>query len=252
MEVPSMAVNAINADVPSATSRLQNDAELTADTLGKADSASPSVVLYQPKDSDVSLKEGDSSLAGADLFPMTLNPVLHPEIAGAYAEGDPFLAKLQEIDRELQKYDQVPREKVEKQGNQPNIQVFHTVVGQNGKEDVVEYTSDKKRSLLFEKNKTQEGPGNQGKIGVGPGLQKEKKKSQWIRLLNRLNSDLMEEGPLGAEGPKRKNRDAQAREENNTEKQKKKKTEEEVTKQCEALTPLLGSAGVAEQPRREQ
>ena len=105
MEVPSMAVNAINADVPSAALRLQNDAELTADTLGKADSASPSAVLYQPKDSDVSLKEGGSSLAGVDLFPMTLNPILHPEIAGAYAEGDPFLAKLQEIDRDLQKYD---------------------------------------------------------------------------------------------------------------------------------------------------
>ena len=97
------------------------------------------------------------------------------------------------------------------------------MVGQNEKEDVVEYTSDKKRSLLFGKNKTHEGPCNQGKIGVGPGLQKEKKKGQWIRLLNRLNSDLMEEGPLGAEGPKRKNRDAQAREENNTEKQKKKR-----------------------------
>ena len=62
----------------------------------------------------------------------------------------------------------------------------------------------------------------------------------------------MEEGPLGVEGPKRKNRDAQAREENNIERQEKKKTEEEVTKQCETLTPLVGSAGVAEQPRREQ
>ena len=61
MEVPSMAVNAINADVPSAASRLRNDVELTADTLGKANSASPSVVLYQPKDSDVSLKEGGFS-----------------------------------------------------------------------------------------------------------------------------------------------------------------------------------------------
>ena len=129
MEVPTMAVSAINADVPSAASRLRNDAEVMADTLDKADFASPSAVLCQPKHSDVSLKEGDSSLAGADLFPMTLNPVLHPEIAGAYAEGDPFLAKLQEIDRDLQKYDQVPREKIEKQGNQPNIQVFQTVVG---------------------------------------------------------------------------------------------------------------------------
>ena len=74
------------------------------------------------------------------------------------------------------------------------------------------------------------------------------KKGQWIRLLNRLNSDLMEEGPLGVEGPKRKNRDAQAREENNIERQKKNKTEEEVSKQCEALTPLVGSAGLRSNP----
>ena len=52
----------------------------------------------------------------------------------------------------------------------------------------------------------------------------------------------MEEGPLGAEGQKRKVRDAQAREENNTEKEKKQKTEEAVTKQCELLTSYLGSA----------
>ena len=32
----------------------------------------------------------------------------------------------------------------------------------------------------------------------------------------------------------------------------KQKTEEAVTKQCELLTPYLGSAGVAEQPRRVQ
>ena len=62
----------------------------------------------------------------------------------------------------------------------------------------------------------------------------------------------MEEGPLGAEGQKRKVRDAQAREENNTEKEKKQKTEEAVTKQCELLTSYLGSAGVVEQPCREQ
>ena len=62
----------------------------------------------------------------------------------------------------------------------------------------------------------------------------------------------MEEGPHGTEGQKRKARDFQAREEINTEKEKKQKTEEVVTKQCELLTPYLGSAGVAEQPHLEQ
>ena len=122
MEASSMVVNAINVDVPPAASRSWNDVELTADTLGKADFSSPSAVLHQPKDSDVSSKEGGSSIAVADLFPKTLNRVPHPEIAGAYDEGDPFLVKLQEIDRDLQKFDQVPREKVEKLGNQPNTQ----------------------------------------------------------------------------------------------------------------------------------
>ena len=53
MEASSMAVNAINVDVPPAALRSRNDVELTADTLGKADSSSPSAVLHQPKDSDV-------------------------------------------------------------------------------------------------------------------------------------------------------------------------------------------------------
>ena len=80
--------------------------------------------------------------------------------------------------------------------------------GQNRKEAIVGYMLDKKRSMLFEKNKILEGPCDQGKVGIGPSLQKEKKKGQWIRLLNKLNLDLMEEGPLGAEGQKRKVRDA--------------------------------------------
>ena len=92
-------------------------------------------------------------MAVADLFPKTLNPEPHLEIVGAYVEGDPFLVKLQEIDRDLQKFDQVLREKVEKLGNQPNTQIFHTVGGQNGKEAIVGYMLDKKRSMPFEKIK---------------------------------------------------------------------------------------------------
>ena len=71
MEASSMVVNAINVDVPPAASRSRNDVELIVDTLGKADSSSPSAVLHQPKDSDVSSKEGGSLMAVADLFPKT-------------------------------------------------------------------------------------------------------------------------------------------------------------------------------------
>ena len=53
MEASSMAVNAINVDVPPAASRSRNDVELTTDTLGKADSSSPSAILHQLRDSDV-------------------------------------------------------------------------------------------------------------------------------------------------------------------------------------------------------
>ena len=183
-----------------------------------------------------------------DLFPKTLNPVPHPKIAGAYVKGDPFLVKLQEIDRDLQKYDQVSSEKVDSLRNQPNTQISHTEGDQNEKEALVGYTSDNKMSMITGKNKILEGPGEQGKIGIEPGLQKEKKKGQWIRLLNRLSSDLMEEGPHGAKGQKRKARDFQAREENNTKKGEKQKTEEVVTKQCELLIFGIGGCYGATPP----
>ena len=49
-------------------------------------------------------------MGDAELFSKILNPVLLPKITGKYAKGDPFLAKLQEIDRDIKKFDLVPYE----------------------------------------------------------------------------------------------------------------------------------------------
>ena len=59
---------------------------------------------------------------------------------------------------------------MESLGDQPNTQISHTEAGQNGKEALVGYTSDNKRSMISGKNKILEGPGEQGKIGIRPGL----------------------------------------------------------------------------------
>ena len=119
----------------------------------------------------------------ANLFPKTLNPVPYPEIVGAYVEGDPFLVKLQEIDRDLQKYDQVSSEKVESLGNQPNTQISHIEAGQNGKEALVGYTLDNKRSMISGKNKILKGPGKQGKIGIGPAFRRKIRKANGLDYL---------------------------------------------------------------------
>ena len=90
-------------------------------------------------------------------------------------------------------------------------------------------------------------PGRKEKDGIGLGPKKEGKKGQWTRLLSRLSSELMEEAPYGIEGPKRKIREDQAREEANAVKEKKQKIEEEAEKQSTLFTTQMGSAEVAEQ-----
>ena len=69
------------------------------------------------------------------------------------------------------------------------------------------YTSDNKKGVNSEKSKVSKGSVGKGKIGIGPGPQKDVKKGQWTRLTHRPNLDLMEEAPLGAEGLKRKTRE---------------------------------------------
>ena len=71
----------------------------------------------------MSTSGGGSSIGDVELFPKTLNPVLLQKSMGTYAEGDPFLAKLQEIDSDIQKYDQVSCEKKGCLEDQPSTQL---------------------------------------------------------------------------------------------------------------------------------
>ena len=89
MEALVLTGNAINAAVPLVALRLRTDVELTTDLQGKAGSTSG----------------GGSSMGDVEHLPMTLNSDFLPKSMGTYAKGDPFLAKLPEIDSDIQKYD---------------------------------------------------------------------------------------------------------------------------------------------------
>ena len=107
LETLLLAVDVINAVVYLDVSRLRTDVDLTKDSQGKAVSSPPSADKHQPIESDVSTSGGSSMIGDAELFPKTLNLVLLQKSMGTYTEGDPFLEKLQEIDSDIQKYDQV-------------------------------------------------------------------------------------------------------------------------------------------------
>nr|POF00266.1 hypothetical protein CFP56_29813 [Quercus suber] len=193
METSAMAGNALNVDVPVAL-RLRIDVEMTTDTLEKAASSSPPAASHHPNDGDVSTKGGGSSLGVGELSQKISNPVLDPKYTGTYAEGDPFLVKLQEIDSDLQKFE-----------------------CQN--DEIVLLGSDMEQGI----SKAPNGSDGKGKIGLGPGPQKEKKKGQWTRITKGPNYDVVEEVIFGADGLKHKAWETQAREKLNIEKEKKTK-----------------------------
>ena len=89
------------------------------------------------------------------------------------------------------------------------------------------------------------------KAGDGPGPVKEIKKGHWTRLITRPKVDRMEDASAEGVGPKRKVSERWVRENSNAEKEKKQKTEVVTLKQSESSSTQLGSAEVAEQPRRE-
>ena len=251
-ETSSMAMNAINADVPLVVSRSRIDVEMTTDTLDKAASSSPPAGFHHPNVRDVSTMGGGSSMGVVELLPKISNLVLGPKITGTYAEDDPFLVKLQEIDSDFQEFDNVPCEKKECSVNKQSAQIFQTEDSQNGEIGLLGSTiGEQKKSVEQGKSKASKGLDGNGKIGLGPGPQKEIKKGQLTRI-NRPNYDVVEEVSYGADGLKRKARETQAREELHTEKEKKQKIEEETKNQSVLFATQWGSADVAEQPRREQ
>ena len=135
METSSMAVNAINAKVPLAASRSRIDVDMTTDTLEKAASSSPQAGFHHPNARDVSTKGGGSLMGVAESPPKISNQIPGPKIMGTYAEGDPFLVKLQEIDRDLQKFNPVVCGKKECSVNKLSALLFQTEASQNGEMD---------------------------------------------------------------------------------------------------------------------
>ena len=223
METSSVAVNVINVEVPLATSRSRIDIEMTTDTLEKADPSSPQAGFHHPNVRDVSTMGSGSLLTVTESPPKILNQISGPKITSTYAEGDPFLAKLQEIDRDLQKFDPGVCEKKECSVNKLSAQLFQDEASQKGKMDSLGPTIVKqKKGLEHELNKAQNGPKEDGKMEIGPGPQKDFKKGQWTRI-NRPYHDTREEASYGIDSLKRKGRENQVREELKTEKGKKTK-----------------------------
>ncbi|KAK7845466.1 hypothetical protein CFP56_009236 [Quercus suber] len=211
METSFMAVNAINEDVLPVASSLQIDVDMTTDTQDEAALSSPPAIFHHPNEGDVNIKGGGSLMGAAQLLPKILKPVLDPQITGTYAEGDPFLAKLQEIDRDLQKFDHVPYEKKECARNQQSAQLSQIEGCQIGELGSLGFETDEYLKCTdSEITKVSNGPEGKGKIGLGPGPQKDMKKGQWTRITKRLNYDLGVEVSYGADGLKRKDRENQA------------------------------------------
>ena len=186
-----MTGNALNAAVPLVASRLRTDVDLTTDWQGKAGSSSSPTSAHQTIDRDVNTSGGRVSMGDAEHLLMTLNSDFLPTSMGTYAEGDPFMAKLQEIDSDLQKYDHVPCEKIGCLEGQLGSQLPKAEGCQSREADWLGCVSDNKMSAKTDISKGLAGPGRKGKDGVGPGPIKEVKKGQWTRLLTRPNFELM-------------------------------------------------------------
>ena len=251
METSVLAMHVINVAVSLDVSSLQTDVDLTTVPQGKADSSPPSADMHQPFESDVSLSAEDTSIGVAELYPKTLNTVLLQKSNGTYEEGDPFLVKLHEIDREIQKFDQVSCEKKGGAENHPGSQLPRFEGCQSREAEWVESSPIEKIGAHKGISNHPDGLGRIDKVGVEPGPIKEMRKGYWTRLITGPKVDSMEEASTEGVGLKRKVREHLVRENSNAEKEKKQKTEEETKKQSESFTTQLGSAEVAEQLRRK-
>ena len=229
METSVLAMHVINAAVSQDVSSLRTDVDLTT-VPRKADSSPPSADMHQPFESDVSLSAEDTSIGVAELYPKTLNTVLLQKSNGTYEKGDPFLVKLHEIDREIQKFDQVSCKKKGGAENHLGSQLPRPEGCQSREADWVESSPIEKIGAHKGISNHPDGLGRNDKAGVGPGPIKEMRKGHWTRLITRPKVDSMEEASTEGVGPKRKVREHLVRENSNAEKEKKQKTEEETKK----------------------
>ena len=246
-----LAKQVINAAVAQAASSLHIDVDLTTVPQGKEDSSPPFADRHQPVESDVSLSAVGTSKGVVELCPKTLNTVLPHKSSSTDEKGDPFLAKLHEIDREIQIFDQISCEKKGSADTHPRSQLSRPEGCQNRETDGMESSSIEYVGAHKGFINHPDGLDRKDKVEVGPGPVKEVKIGHWTRLTTRPRVDRMEVASVEEVGPKRKVSDRWVRENSNAEKEKKQKTEGETLKQNESPSTQLGSAEVAEQPRRE-
>ena len=176
METSVLAMHVINVAVSLDVSSLRTDVDLTTVPQGKADSSPPSADMHQPFESDVSLSAEDTSIGVAELYPKTLNTVLLQKSNGTYEEGDPFLVKLHEIDREIQKFDQVSCEKKGGAENHLGSQLPRFEGCQSREAEWVESSPIEKIGAHKGISNHPDRLGRIDKVGVGPGPIKEMRK----------------------------------------------------------------------------
>ena len=95
-----------NADVTLDVLVTQIDGDLTRDTQVKISFSLTSAIICQPSEVYVNPKGGDSLLGDMEAISKFSNSVMMPKNTSTFADGDPFLVKLQEIDRDIKKFDQ--------------------------------------------------------------------------------------------------------------------------------------------------
>ena len=246
-----VAMQVINAAVSLDASSLQTDVDLSTGSQGKEDSSPPSADRHHPVESDVSLSAAGTSIGVVERCPKTLNNALLQKSSCTDEVGDPFLAKLHEIDREIQIFDQISCEKKGSAENHPGSQLSRPEGCQNREADWMESSTIEIIGAHKGFINHPDGLDRKDKAGDGPGPLKEMKKGHWTRLITRPKVDRMEDASAEVVGPKRKVSERWVRENSNAEKEKKQKTEVATLKQSESFSTQPGSAEVAEQPRRE-
>ena len=97
------------ADATSDVSGSRADRDLMYEPQADPGFSSPSTVICQATEERAIPKDDGSLLADLEAISKPPKSEMLPKNTSTFADGDPFLAKLQEIDNDIKKYDHDPR-----------------------------------------------------------------------------------------------------------------------------------------------
>lgn len=97
-----------NADATLVVSGSRADRDLTYEPQANPRFSSPSTVICQATEERATPKGEGSLLADLEAISKPPKSEMLPKNTGTFADDDPFLAKLQEIDNDIKKYDHDP------------------------------------------------------------------------------------------------------------------------------------------------